>query len=100
MARDCKVPAVRILVVEGEEVASSRLVAAAAAVRIAVAVRTAAAVEAPATDSHRLEDKVVERWAVDLLEEVQGMVSFAAGLAQLLRRRQQDVLREACRAVQ
>lgn len=99
-ARDCKAPAVHIAVAEAEEAVSSRLVAAvvriAAAIRIVVAARTVAA-EAQATGNHRLEDKVVAHSVGDSAEEVQGTASSVAGLAQHQRRRQQDVLREACR---
>lgn len=99
-ARDCKAPAVHIVVAEVEEAVSNRPVAAvvriAAAVRTEVAVRTAA-VEVQATGNHRFEDKAVEHSVGGLAEEVQGMASSVAGLGQHQRHRQQDVLREACR---
>jgi len=105
MAQGYKVPvaaaAVRMRVVRPEEGASSRLVA---VVRIVVVVHIAAAAAVhiaevvPETGNHLPEDMVTVCSEAFLAGAALGMVSPAvvAGLAQQMRRRQPDVLQEAC----
>ena len=103
-ARGYKVPAaaaaVRRRVERPEEVSSSRLAAVVrtvAVVHIAAAVAHIAVVE-QATGSHRREDTAIACSAAFRVGAVLGMESsVAAGPAQQMRRRQPDVLREACR---
>ena len=107
MAQGYKVPAaaaaVRMRVVRLEEVSNSRPVA---VVRIAVVVHIAAAaavhiaVVGLATGIPLQEDRETVCSEVFLVGAAQGMVSpvvVVAGLAQQMRRRQPDVLREAYR---
>ena len=94
--------AVRMRVVRPEEVSSSRLVA---VVRIVVVVRIVAAAAArtvevvQATGSHRQADTVIACSAASRVGVVLGMESsVVAGPAQQMRRRQPDVLQEACQS--
>jgi len=103
MVRGCKVPAAAVVhmrVVRPEEVSSSRLVG---VVRTVAVVHIAAAVAHIAevvreTGSHRPEDTVIACSAAFRVGAVLDMESsVVAGLAQQMRRRQPDVLQEACR---
>ena len=105
MVRGYKAPAVaavRIQVVQPEEVSNSRLVA---VVRIVVVVHIAAvavvhiAEVGPATGIHLQEDREIVCSVAFQVGAALGTVSpvVVAGLAQQMRRRQPDVLREACR---
>jgi len=107
MAQGYKVPAaaaVRMRVVRQEEGANSRLVA---VVRIVVVVHIAAvaavhiAEVGPATGIHLQEDREIVCSVAFQVGAALGTVSpvVVAGLAQQMRRRQPDVLREACRGL-
>lgn len=104
-AQGYKVPAaaVRTRVVRPEEVSSNHPVA---VVHIVVVVHIAAAAAVhiaevgPATGIHLQEDMVIVCSAASQVGAVLGMVNpvvVVAGQAQQMRRRQPDVLREACR---
>ena len=110
MAQGYKVPAaaaaVRMRVVRLEEVSNSRLVVvvhivavvhtAAAAVHTAAAAHTAEMVQV--IGIHRRKDRETECSVACRVGAAQDMESFVvAGLAQQMRRRQPDVLREAYR---
>ena len=106
VARDYKVPAaaVHMRVVQLEEVASSHLVAVVhivTAVHIVTVARIVAvvhiAVVVPATGIQLQEDRETVCSVACRVEAALGTVSPVAELAQPMRRRQQDVLREACR---
>jgi hypothetical protein len=90
--------AVHIQVVQPEEVSNSRLVAVVhivAAGQIVVVVHIAEVVQA--TDTHHREDRETGYSEACPVGAVLGMESsVAAGRAQRMRRRQPDVLREAC----
>jgi hypothetical protein len=97
--------AVHIQVVQPEEVSNSRLVAVVhivAAGQIVVVVHIAAAAVhiaevVQATDTHHREDRETGYSEACQVGAVLGMESsVAAGRAQRMRRRQPDVLREAC----
>ena len=103
-AQGCRVPAVAAVVhtrvVLPEAVSSSRLVAVVRIVAVdhiaATAVHIAVVVQA--TGNHRREDRATACSAAFRVGAVLGMESsVVAELAQQTRRRQLDVLREACR---
>lgn len=104
MAQDYKVPAAaadHIQVVRLEEVSNIRLVAVVRTV-VVVHIVAAAAVHiaevVQATDIHHREDRETEYSEACQVGAVLGMESsVVAGRAQRMRRRQPDVLQEACR---
>jgi hypothetical protein len=105
MAQDYKVPAAaaadHIQVVQPEEASNSLLVA---VVRIVVVVHIVAAAVRIAevvqvTDIHHQEDRETEYSEACQVGAVLGMESsVVAGRAQRMRRRQPDVLQEACQS--
>jgi hypothetical protein len=101
-AQGYRVPVAAVLhmrMVRPAEVASSRLVVVdrtVAADRTAVVAHTAAVVQE--IGSHRQADKATACSAVCRAEGVQDKASSVVELAPQMRRRQPDVLREACRS--